>query len=139
MDETTRNESPRNGSAQQEAPRSESPPSETSIGLKENLAGGLCYVFGWISGLVFLFIEQKNAFVRFHAWQSLLTFGGLSVIAVFSGWLPILGGLIVPVVSLLTFVLWIVLMIKAFQGERYRLPIVGEIAEDWTNRNRPHL
>ena len=115
----------------------ETTPDKTSTGLKENQAGGLCYLFGWISGLVFLLLEQKNSFVRFHAWQSLLTFGAMSVIAVFAGWLPVLGNLVVPLVSLVTFVLWIVLMIKAFKGERYRLPIVGDIAEDWTNRNQP--
>ena len=115
----------------------ESTENETSTGLKENLAGTLCYLFGWLSGLVFLLIEQKNSFVRFHAWQSLITFGALSVIAVFAGWLPLLGNLMLPLVSLVTFVLWIVLMIKAYQGERYRLPIVGDIAEDWTTRNQP--
>jgi uncharacterized membrane protein len=121
----------------EEPTMNETSQNETSVGMKENVAGGLCYLFGWLSGLVFLLIEQKNSFVRFHAWQSLLTFGALSVIAVFSGWLPLLGSVIVPVISVVVFVLWVVMMVKAFKGERYRLPIVGEIAADWTERNRP--
>jgi uncharacterized membrane protein len=115
----------------------EKPQDETTTGLNENLSAALCYLFGWLSGLVFLLVEQRNGYVRFHAWQSLLTFGGLSLIAVFGGWLPMLGSVIVPVISLITFVVWIVMMIKAYKGERYRLPIVGEIAADWTERKRP--
>ena len=109
---------------------------ETSIGMKENVVSGLCYLFGWFSGLIFLLIEQNNREVRFHAWQSILVFGSLSILGVIAGWLPILNGLLTPLVSIATVVLWIVLMIKAFQGQRLSLPIVGPIAEDWANRKR---
>ena len=109
---------------------------ETSIGMKENVASGLCYLLGWISGLVFILIEQDNRVVRFHAWQSILVFGSLSILAVIAGWLPVLGGLLAPLVSIVTVVLWIVLLVKAFQGERLSLPVVGHIAEDWANRKR---
>ena len=52
---------------------------ETSTGLASNVAGLLCYVGGWISGIVFLVIEKKSKFVKFHAWQSIMTFGVLTV------------------------------------------------------------
>ena len=55
---------------------------KTSTGLSENVAGLLCYVLGWISGLVFVLIEQENKFVRFHAVQSIVTFGGITVISI---------------------------------------------------------
>ena len=50
---------------------------KTSTGLDENVAGLLCYVLGWVSGLVFILIEQENNFVRFHAMQSIIVFGAL--------------------------------------------------------------
>jgi len=55
------------------------PEAETSVGLSANVAGLLCYVLGWISGIVFLVIEKKSKFVKFHAWQSIMTFGVLNV------------------------------------------------------------
>ena len=61
---------------------------KTSIGLNENVAGLLCYVLGWISGLVFLLIESENKFVRFHALQSIIVFGALTVIQIILGWIP---------------------------------------------------
>lgn len=108
---------------------------KTSLGLTENVAGLLCYVLGWISGLIFLLIEQENKFVRFHAMQSIVTFGGISIISIA---LSILG--IMPffgiffdisnwMIGALAFVLWIVLMIKAFQGTKYKLPLAGDFAE----------
>ena len=101
----------------------------TSTGLEPNIAGLLCYVLGWISGLVFIFIE-KNEFVRFHALQSVLTFGCLTIIGIVLGWIPFIGSVIAAIVWLLSFALWIILMIKAYQGERFRLPVTG----DWTER-----
>ena len=48
---------------------------KTSTGLEDNIAGLLCYVAGWVSGLIFLLIETENKFVRFHAVQSIIVFG----------------------------------------------------------------
>ncbi len=107
---------------------------KTSSGLQENVAGLLCYVLGWISGLVFFLIETENKFVRFHAVQSIIVFGALNIIWVplqfipplvlFIGWL--LGGL--------AFVFWIVLMFKAYQGTLYKLPVAGDLAEKWSSK-----
>jgi uncharacterized membrane protein len=99
---------------------------QSSIGLDENVAGFLCYLLGFITGIVFLVIEKKSSFVKFHAKQSTITFLGLFVISLITGWIPILGTLIL----LLSLILWLVLMIKALQGKRYSLPIVGKMAED---------
>ena len=52
---------------------------KTSTGLAENVAGLLCYVLGWISGLIFILIEPENKFVRFHAIQSIFVFSILTV------------------------------------------------------------
>ncbi len=104
---------------------------KTSTGLDENVAGLLCYVLGWISGLVFLLIEQNNKFVRFHAMQSIIVFSVLIVASFIFGWMPVIGGFIGFVIWALGLVLWIVLMVKAYQGTRYKLPWAGNLAEKW--------
>ena len=104
---------------------------KTSTGLNENVAGLLCYVLGWVSGLVFILLEQENKFVRFHAFQSIIVFGVLTVASFILGWIPIIGGFLAGLISLLGLVLWIVLMVKAYQGKRYKLPWSGDLAERW--------
>ena len=108
---------------------------KTSIGLTENVAGLLCYVLGWISGLVFLLIEQDNKFVRFHALQSIVTFGSISIVSIALSilrWTPYFGvvfNMANGLIGILAFVLWIVLMVKAVQGTKYKLPWAGDFAE----------
>ncbi len=104
----------------------------SSTGLDPNLAGLLTYLLGFLTGLLFLILEKKDSYVRFHAMQSTLTFLGLFVLNIVSGFIPFLGGLIRLVATLGGVVIWILLMIKAFQGERYELPIVGEVAAERT-------
>jgi len=103
---------------------------QSSTGLEENVAGFLCYLLGFVTGIVFLMVEKKSSFVKFHAKQSTITFLGLFVILVVIGWVPIFGAL----VWIFTLILWFVLMIKALQGKRYLLPIVGKFAEGEGNK-----
>jgi uncharacterized membrane protein len=115
----------------------------TQSGLSENAAGLLCYVLGWLTGLIFLLID-KRPFVRFHAAQSLVTFGALHIISIILGVAflghDIFGGpfswsvfsfwtAIHSLVSIVALVAWIVGMIKAFQHERFHFPIFGDLAE----------
>ena len=108
---------------------------KTSTGLTENVAGLLCYVLGWVSGLVFVLIEQENKFVRFHAVQSIVTFGGITIVSIalsILGIIPYLGvvfNIVNWIIGVLAFVLWIVLMVKAYQGTKYKLPWAGDFAE----------
>ncbi|HDS44853.1 MAG TPA: DUF4870 domain-containing protein [Methanomicrobia archaeon] len=106
---------------------------KTSLGLEENVAGALCYILGWISGIVFFLLEKENRFVRFHAMQSVATFLPLTLIiwiipALFL-WVPVVSWALLSLIRILILILWLVLMIKAYQGERYKLPIVGDFAE----------
>jgi uncharacterized membrane protein len=114
---------------------------KTSIGIEANLAALLSYVVGWVTGLIFFLIEKDNKFVRFHAMQSIVVFGALGVVwiaisvlmGIFSAiglhfMIPLLGG-INSLISLLGLVLWIVLMVKAYQGEEFKLPVAGDIAQ----------
>jgi uncharacterized membrane protein len=110
---------------------------KTSTGLEENVAGLLCYVLGWVSGIIFLILEPKNKFVRFHATQSIVTFGIITaVLIVLSalGLIPFLGlvfDIISGIIGALAFILWIVLMVTAVQGKKYKLPWAGNQAEKW--------
>jgi uncharacterized membrane protein len=100
----------------------------STLDLKPGTAGLLCYLGGWISGIIFLVLEQKNRLVRFHAMQSIIVFGSLSIIGALLGQIPFIGLFFAPAVGILAFVLWIVLMVKASQGY-FSLPIAGELAE----------
>lgn len=104
---------------------------KSSTGLDENVAGFLCYLFGFITGIVFLVVEKKSNFVRFHAMQSTITFLSLFVISFIVGMIPIIG-LLAYLLWILGLILWLLLMVKALQGERYSLPIVGKMAEEKT-------
>src|SRR5271163_2687765 len=116
------------------------PAASTQSGLSENVAGLLCYVLGWITGLIFYFID-KRPFVRFHAAQSIVVFGGLTIIriilGVFFGISLFTGGVagfsmgwaLYRLVNLVGLILWILLMIKAYQGERFRVPVAADLAE----------
>jgi uncharacterized membrane protein len=110
--------------------------------MEENVAGMLCYVLGWVTGLIFFFID-KRPFVRFHAAQSLVTFGGLHCLRIvlafgiggslfggglFGAWT--LFGMLLAALNLVSLVVWIICMIKAFQHDRFKLPVVGDIAEN---------
>jgi uncharacterized membrane protein len=102
---------------------------KTSSGLTENFAGMLCYLFGWLSGLVFFLTEKENKFVRFHAMQSIIVFAALLVINVVLGMIPVLGWVVAIVLWPVSAILWILLMYKAYKGERFKLPVAGDMAE----------
>jgi uncharacterized membrane protein len=102
---------------------------KTSLGLDENIEGLLCYVLGWITGIVFLVLEKENKFVRFHAMQSIATFLSLTVIGLLISWIPFIGWVTTPLIGILSLILWLILMFKAYQGEMYKLPVVGDFAE----------
>ncbi len=95
----------------------------------ENLMAAASYLLGFITGVIFLLVEKQSKFVRFHAMQSTVLFGGIFIINIALGFIPILGWLAGLLLSLTAFILWIVCMWKAFQGEMYKAPVVGDIAE----------
>lgn len=101
---------------------------KTSSGLEQNVAGLLCYLLGFVTGIVFLLIEKENKFVRFHAMQSTIVFGGLFLVYIVLTVTIVLAILALPL-FLVQLVLWILLMVKAYQGQMYKLPWVGDIAE----------
>jgi uncharacterized membrane protein len=105
---------------------------DTSTGLKENVAGVLCYVLWWVSGIVFLILEPNNKVVRFHAFQSIAVFVVVSVALFIVGWIPTwVGTFLWSIVWAIGFVLWVFLMVMAAQDKKYKLPWAGNLAEKW--------
>ncbi len=113
-------------------------------GLSENVAGALVYLFAPFIAVLFYLLEDRNEFVRFHAAQSIVVFGGFFAVGmgVFMmgfvlEFLPFVGWMLSLAISMLTFlvlaplgfILWVLLTYKAVTGERYALPVAGEIAE----------
>lgn len=119
----------------------------TSMKLAPNVSGALSYVGWWITGLIFLFGERRNSFVRFHAIQSTLTFALVSVLwailKVFFS-IPVVGAVgcfLGPLLGVLTFVLWAGLIILALLGKQVRIPGIGDFAARHSGhrRLRPEL
>ncbi len=97
---------------------------KSSTGMEENVAALLSYVAGWITGLIFFLIEKDSKFVKFHAMQSIITFGACAILS----FVPFLNW----VIWILALVLWIILMVKAYQGQKFKLPVIGDLAEKWS-------
>jgi uncharacterized membrane protein len=107
---------------------------KTALGIDENIEALLCYVLGWITGIVFLVLEKENRFVRFHALQSLAAFLPIFVILVIIGMIPFIGWFLSVIISIFTLILWLFLMFKAFKGEKYKLPWAGDFADQQSSR-----
>ena len=118
------------------------PEAESSTGLSANVAGLLCYVAGWVTGIIFIVLEKKSVFVRFHAWQSIMTFGILTVahlilyqmlraiaFATFLPGLTIFAGVLGTIIWIIMVILWIILVIQAGTGKMWKVPWVGDWAE----------
>lgn len=105
-----------------------------TLNIDENLAGLLCYSLGAITGIIFLILEKQNRFVKFHAMQSIIVSLSLYVIYFIVSMLPFIGIALGFLVSLISFALWILLMIKAYRHEWCELPIIGSTARDLADK-----
>jgi len=112
----------------------------TSTGLDARLASVLCYAGWWVTGLVFLFAERKHKGVRFHAAQSLLLFGMLSAAMLASGGASAIAFFVAGpsfpllqatgnVIWLGAVALWLVLLLKTWRGDTWRVPVVADLAD----------
>ena len=133
---------------------SSQPPAQagkSSTGLDENIASLLSYVFGWVSGLIFFLIEKDSRLVRFHAMQSLL-FNVLVAVVGIALWIVLfvvfmiaaqISGTLATLLSLVSILVWgvfllgilagfILCLVKAFQGQYFKLPIIGNLAEKFS-------
>jgi len=133
---------------------SSQPPAQagkSSTGLDENIAALLSYVFGWVSGLIFFLIEKDSRLVRFHAMQSLL-FNVLVAVVGIALWIVLfvvfmivaqISGTLATLLSLVSILVWgvfllgilagfILCLVKAFQGQYFKLPVIGNFAEKFS-------
>ena len=135
------------------APPVQSAPGKSSTGLDENIAALLSYVFGWISGLVFFLIEKDSRLVRFHAMQSLLLQVFIAILAIVI-WVVLfiflliasqISGLLSTLVTIIATLIWVVLgiafligwimcLVKAYQGQYFKLPVIGNFAEKFSQK-----
>ena len=108
--------------------------SASTAGLTDNIAGMLAYVT-IIPAIVFLLLEpyNRNRFIRFHSFQCIFLCIVLVVIHVVLLAVPIIGWAISIFVNLGALVLWIVLLLKAYQGQKFKLPVIGDLAEKQAN------
>ena len=133
------------GSAVTPAPAG-APAASGSSGMEENVAGLLCYIFGWITGLIFLLID-KRPFVKFHAIQAIalnvcfiviwivfwiltLIIGAITTL-IFHFPIGFLLAFLMPVIAIAFFVVFIYCMVKAYQHEKWKVPVIGNMVEKW--------
>jgi uncharacterized membrane protein len=114
--------------------------SGSQTGLQKNVAGLLCYLFGWVTGIIFLLIE-KDRFVRFHAIQSTIISVAVIVVQIFLGILMSILWRLILVLTVLNSIIWIgwvvlsiFLMVKAYQNQCFKVPFAGPIAEKYANK-----
>ncbi|WP_068613979.1 MULTISPECIES: DUF4870 domain-containing protein [Paenibacillus] len=105
-------------------------PFRSSTGIPENLAGFLCYFIPLVGGAVMLALEKRSRYVMFHALQSIMLFGSLIVGCTAAGFVPLIGAFAILILQLTGVVLWIVLMLASLQGRFYKVPYIGDFAED---------
>ncbi len=132
------------------------PPVQTgksSTGLDENVAALLSYIFGWLSGLIFLLLEKESRLVRFHAMQSILlnvlsvvigivlwivTFIFVLIASQLAGFLGTIVGLLATLIWIAfcvgLLIAWVMCLIKAYQGLFFKLPVIGDFAEKFVNK-----
>ena len=123
---------------------------ESTTGLTSRTASVLSYLGWWVTGLIFWGLERRDALVRFHAVQATVAFGSLALLILALGFLGLLmlsfapGGFTffvgaAAVVWLGSVVLWLIALWQASQGKRWRIPLVGHIADGWSRTSPSSL
>lgn len=115
------------------------PQTSGGSGLSPNIASLLCYICPPITSIIFLLLEKENKDVQFHAWQGTAFGIGYivvivalqilsAILAAIANILGVIVGLAIPIVGIIAFVLWIICLVKAYQGERWKIPYIGDFA-----------
>ncbi len=110
---------------------------KSSTGLDENIAGLLCYVAWWVTGVIFLVIEKESKFVKFHAIQSIIVSIALIIVYIvlfILAMIPYIGfifGILMWLLWILMVIIYILCIIKAYQHQKFKLPIIGDMAEKY--------
>ena len=109
-------------------------PEPNQSGLSDNAAGALAYVT-IIPAIIFLIVEpfNKNSYVRFHAWQSIFLGIAFFAVSIVLSVIPIAGWIVMPFIDLVFLAIWVYVLIKAVNGQLYKLPLIGDLAEKQAN------
>ena len=102
---------------------------KSSTGMSANVAALLAYVLGLVTGLVFFLIERDSPFVKFHAMQSIAFSVVMFIAGLVLALIPFIGAAGTALLNLAGLIVWVLLMVKAYQGERFKLPVLGDFAE----------
>lgn len=119
-----------NGNTQQAGPVS-SNTAKSSTGLQTNVAGLLCYLGAWVTGIIFLIIEKEDKTVRFHAIQSIVIFGFLTILSIVFAPIPVINHISGPIIWIIWVIVWICLMVLTYQGKMTRVPVAANIADSF--------
>ncbi|WP_364152612.1 DUF4870 domain-containing protein [Paenibacillus sp. LPE1-1-1.1] len=109
-------------------------PDSSSTGLDPKVAGLLCYLGGFITGIIFLVLEKNSRFVRLHAVQSIVVSVAIIVLNILFGFIPVIGWLLGLLLAPIGFILWIGLMLLTLQGKLNKLPVIGDWSEQQANK-----
>lgn len=109
-------------------------PDPSSTGLDPKVAGLLCYLGVFVTGIIFLVLEKQSRFVKFHAMQSIVVFAGLFVLNIVLSMIPFIGILFGFLLTPISFILWIALMLLALQGRYFKVPFIGDWIEQQANK-----
>ena len=103
---------------------------KSSSGMDVNLAAALSYVLGWLTGLIFFVIEKESKYVKFHAMQSIIFSVAWTILSILLV-VTVVGPMFLGIVGL---VVWVICIIKAYSGEMFKLPVIGDMAEKIANK-----
>ncbi|MFD2117425.1 DUF4870 domain-containing protein [Paenibacillus yanchengensis] len=109
-------------------------PDPSSTHLEPKVAGLLCYALIFVTGFIFLIVEKKSRFVKFHALQSIIIFGALTLLNIILPIIPIIGFLFSFLLSPIIFVLWLAFMLLALQGRTITIPYISKFIYDQLDR-----
>lgn len=101
---------------------------KSSVGVEPNIAGLLSYAFGFISGIIIFLIEKESRFVKFHAMQSMILSVALFIFFSIVNLIPIIGLIISLLFVPIGIILWVFMMYKAYKGEWFKLPVIGDFS-----------
>ncbi|OAK71436.1 hypothetical protein ABB05_10585 [Lederbergia galactosidilytica] len=95
------------------------------------MAALISYIGGFVTGIIFFFLEKDNKFIRFHAIQSIILTVAWLIVKYVLGYIPFIGWLLVLLVNGLVLALWIVCMVKAYQKQTFKIPVIGDLADQY--------
>lgn len=106
----------------------------TSMGIEEHVANALCYALGWLSGLIILLIEKENDTVRYHAAQSIIVFGSVTVINIILPMFLFIGFSLMSLLNLAAFVFWVVFIVTALNKKPLKIDFLASYAEQLSEK-----